>query len=446
MHANRTPSSRFTGTQHLGLARAVVVVVLASLGWSNLANAQRFKSIPPQLQNAPAKKLRGTVNLSLRGGAFDATAKQGMDDYYKKFYFPKMTQYDRDSLTLLGKLREDLTKSLRNARVPQAQEYLTQLTLGITKALTRDNYHPSVRYNATLILGQLDKQYPTGGVNSSPPVVLSAVTNELLELLEAKDFNGVPVHPSVKVAALEGLERHVRFGMDAQYGERVTNAALAVLQQEAKESGVDKDVNNWMKCQAARVLARQFKDGPTQPVHAALTALISDENMGLADRCCISELLERMKYTAGAEAEAATTVVPLGNLTKAVVAEGADVAREFEELILGNNRGGRRPGGFGGGRNADDGPKLERRELLARLMQIEAGATSLANGLADDDKQKLADLAGLIKPVISQTKDSKEFDVDVIREIYKLENSVDNLVASWQPAAATPDDGLDGLE
>ena len=105
---------------------------------------------------------------------------------------------------------------------------------------------------------------------------------------------------------------------------------------------------------------------------------------------------------------------------------------------------GRGGGNFGGGRNGPAGPKLERRELLSRLVQLDQGAKSLSAGLADEDKQRVDSLSELLQPVITQYKDSKSFDVDLIREVTKLENSVDTLIASWQPAAAvTEDDEVD---
>ena len=116
------------------------------------------------------------------------------------------------ALAKLGKERETLIKYLRGTTVPKAQQQLTALTMGAMRKIARENFHPAVRYNASLVLGMLDEKYPQGGGNAAPPVVLSTATNELLELLESNEFNDVKVHPSVKVGALQGLERHVQFG------------------------------------------------------------------------------------------------------------------------------------------------------------------------------------------------------------------------------------------
>jgi hypothetical protein len=305
------------------------------------------------------------------------------------------------------------------------------------RVIARDNYHPAVRYNAALILGMLDQQYAGGGANPTPPVPLPAGTNDLLELLEQAEFNGIKVHPSVKVGALEGLERHVRFGLDAQYSERVTKAALAVLAQEPAVLEVGTDVNDWIKCQAARVLTRQFKEGPNAEVHTALTRLIADDKMSLEDRCCIVGLLQRMKYSAAADTDVKSTLVPLGNLTKAVVTAGADKALEFENIFA---PGGRRPsqsyGRSFGNRRGEEGPKLERRQLLARLTLIRKGAKSLSEGLSDDEQQKIQALTDLLTPVMAISADKNALDLNVAGDVIKLKDTIDNMIASWQPAAA----------
>jgi len=416
-------------------AGALAVVTVAAVLASPVV-AQRYKSIKPKMTIKESKAVGLKVSDAMRSlSAFNSGGKAAIDRYFGDYFFRQMTQYTPTHLVHLSKYRENLFKRfLRPAPVKEAQEHLTNLALKTSRSIARGNYHPAVRYNATLILGMLDQRYSVGGAQ---PVVLPAATNDLLELLEQDKFNDVKVHPSVKVGALEGLERHARFGLDAQYAERVTKAALAVLAQEPSTKEVDADVNHWIKCKAARVLARQFKEGPSKEVHAALTKLIANSEMGLDDRCCIAGLLDMMTYKAGADTDAAATIVPLGKLTKAVVAEGAEKARAFEDLILGNGGGGR--GNFGGRGRGVAGPKLERRQLLACVTLIKKGAKSLGEGLSDKEKQKVQLLTDLITPVMTISIDKKSLDLEVAEGVIKLENTINNIVASWQPAVAPAD-------
>ena len=418
-------------------------LALALAALATTASAQRFKAIAPKIENKAARSMKGQVATAMRTeAAFAAGGKEKIDRYYKTYYFPIMTQTNPGALAALGKNREDLMKQLRGSGVPRAQDHLTQLTLGVMRVLARDNYHPAVRYNASLVLGLLDKKY-SGGADS-PPVALPAGTSELLDLLEQNEFKGVKVHPSVKVGALEGLERHVRFGLESQYADRVTQAAMAVLAQKPSALDVDTDVNNWIKCQAARVLARQFKDAPSAAVHKAFTELIANEAMGIEDRCCVVGLLKDIKYAGATEADVASTLAPLAILTQEVVAEGAEKAKDFQDLRRGNAPAGGRGRSYGGGRRGEEGPKFERRQLLSRLTLIAKGARSLSDGLPEEDKQKVQSLTDLLKPVVTISRDKKALDLDVTGEILKLNRAIKTVVADWVPvkaaAAAEADD------
>ena len=412
-------------------------LVLGFVSLTATVSAQQYKTIDPKMQEKASKPLKNKAANAMRNqAAFGAGGKESIDRYYKTYYFPVMTQTNPDALAGLGKKREDLMKQLRGAGFSGAQDHLTKLSLGVMSLLARDNYHPAVRYNATRVLGMLDKKYASGGATPTPPVALPAGTSELLELLEQKEFNGIKVHPSVKMGALEGLDRHVRFGLDAQYADRVTKAAMAVLAQEPSALGVDADVNNWIKCQAARVLARQFKDGPTAEVHKGLTELIANEAMSLEDRCCVVGLLKDIEYTGAADADVVSTLLPLGMLTQEVVAEGAEKAKEFQDLLRGNAPSGGRSGGFG--RRGEEGPKLERRQLLSRLISIGKGANSLSDALPEAEKQMVQSLTELLKPVVTISRDKKAIDLDVTSAVIKLNRAVDSMVASWKPAEAAP--------
>ncbi len=406
------------------LAVAMLLVALPAT-----CSAQRYSKISPKMDLRASKKLKSKVSTAMRNNAaFGADGKESIDRYYKTYYFPMMTQTSPQDLTRLGKSREDLIKQIRSTSVPAAQQHLTELTLKYMRGMSRGNFHPAVRYNAALLLGMLDQKYAVSGANPTPPVALSAGSNELLELLEKKEFKGVKVHPSVKVGALEGLERHVQFGLDAKYKDRVTQAALAVVAQKPTALDIRADVNDWMKCQAARVLVQQFQAGPNPEVQTALTELIADEDMSLDDRCYVVDLLGAVEF-AGTDTTA--LLLPAGNLLLAVVTEGAEKAKEFEDLIVGSP--GARRSSYGG-RSGEQETKLERRELLSRLKSIVKGANSFSEGLPEEGKQKVHSMIALLGPAIQSASKLKELDLEVTDEILKLENKVSSLVLEWQPA------------
>ena len=405
--------------------------LLAGLALAAHAQAQQYRTIPPQLSERAAKQLTLIVAQALRNPQNFQQDKTEIDAYFKKYYFPKMTSTLPADLGLLAKRREDLFKRyIRSAQVKAAQEYLTDMTLKITRSIAQGNYHPAVRYNAVLILGELDQQYTV------PPVPLPAGTNALLELLEKEDFKGVKVPASVRLGALVGLARHARFGIDAQYADRVTKAALGLIAEEQSPADLAPEVHHWMKCQAARILANQYAQKPNPQIQSALTAMIADSKMNLEDRCCMAALLKKFKYEAAEGIDGTATLVALGGLTKDVVSDEASLARDYQKAVLqsapatGRGGFGRIPSGAGSA-----GPKYQRRRLLARLKAVTDGAQSLQAILPDAAKEQLKSLITPLASVMQTAADKNALDLDVTRQVLELASEIDNVVNGWQQPA-----------
>ena len=279
MFALRQRVPLYRRAAHFGLYLAIVSVLSVN------AFGQRFKTIPVTVDKSEAGRMRIAAETAIRGAAGLGAAEQDVDAYLKKVYFAQMTQYTDSALAMLGRLREDLFKKyISQAGNASTQQYLIDLTFNVGRVLARDNYHPAVRYNAVLMLGDLDQQL------GSPPVPHAKATAELLELVEQEQFNKIPVPESVKLAALVGLERHTRYGIDPALKDRLTTSMLKVMASPTPVD-VDKDVHDWVRSSAALVLANQYKDGPTKEVQAALTALIADEKLELDDRCVVASAL-----------------------------------------------------------------------------------------------------------------------------------------------------------
>src|SRR5690606_28343622 len=144
--------------------------------------------------------------------------------------------------------------------------------LALTMKTVRDNiaikpYHPAIRYNAVLIIGQLDKEAARGG--STKPVPYADATKTLVVLLEMDKIQGVPVTSPVKLAALDGLERHADLGADPSLADRINAAALAIATHQETPADASADVHDWMRRLGAKVLANQQKNGLTAPVYDA---------------------------------------------------------------------------------------------------------------------------------------------------------------------------------
>jgi hypothetical protein len=395
------------------------------------AQAQQYKTIPPRISAKAAKTLRGKVSQALRNPGDLAANRGAIDDYFKKYFFPTMTDTSPNGLGQLAKLRDDLFKRyLRSANSKPAQDYITGLTSTTMGLIALGPYHPAVRYNAVLILGELDQQYASKGANIKPPTPLPAGTNALLVLLEKDEFKGVKIPPMLKVGALVGLQRHARFGIDPQYEKRVTQGAIGLIQQQETPAEMSAEVHHWLKCLAGQVLVQQYSSGPDGTVNEALVSMIGDPEMSLEDRCCVAALLAEMDYSAAQGVDTATTVTALGNLAQAVTRAEADHARDFKEEMI------RSGGQFQRGRinlnRQESGPRYERRRLLNRLLALTHGIEAVAKAADPETKGQLEALAGPMRPVITTAADKDSSDVNIANPIIELANEIDRVIGSWK--------------
>jgi hypothetical protein len=442
------------------LAAAVVGCVLV-VARTELAAAQQYVQDEPKLTAVEAQQLRGKVVAILRQASTLSGADQKtVEDYFNGHVFPIMTSDDPAQLGKLAGDRKNLFLQFIN--VPKSQpvrDHLMTLTLKAAQRQSIGNYHPAVRYNAALILGQLD-QTPAGGAGGAPPKALVAATNSLIVLLERDEVNNIPITSAVKIAALVGLERHTRLGVDPQLVDRITTAALAIASRKDPPADISAEINSWMRCQAANVLVNQYRTGITPQVHDALVNLIGSTELGLDDRCRVAKMLLATMYENAQGVDPDAMALAIGKLAKAVLADERKKAQEYQDEVAGDPSGlsggfrggydGGRGGGYGGGRGGydggfgggrggfmpgppmeDDGPHFERRRLVDRLIAIHAAATAVAAGGSDELKQRVTELADAIKEAVDKTSKDDAGEVDVTDEVLQLARTVNGIVNSW---------------
>lgn len=411
---------------------SLTIAAVAAPAW-----AQRYKTIEPRINERAAKGMQVTVSRAIRNPAGLGADESAVNDYFMKYYFPRMTGTTPEILGDLGDMRENLFRRFIRA-TPNAdtQRTLTAWSLKVATALTEGNYHPAVRYNAALILGNLDQQIAVTGTNAKPPVPLPDATAVMLDLLEQDDFGGVEVHPSVKMGALVGLERHARFGIAPQHADRVTKAALDVIAQAVPPEDVTQDVHQWMKCQAASVLAWQHRQKPSAQTLTALNALISNEEFDLENRCYVAGLLKRMDFTQAADLDAPVAMTALFTISQDVLQAESKLARDYQQEMLGN------PGinmrSFRSQRYSrdDDSPKFERRRLLSRLRSIYNAGNSLMDGLAEINKQQIQSLLDAMKPARLAAADKDATDLGIAEKVIQADRAVDQLTQNWNAGTA----------
>jgi uncharacterized membrane protein YgcG len=428
------------------ISSSLLVLVLATA-----ASAQQFVQAPIK---QGADKLKLASENAIRNPAGIGAAQEDVDNYLRGFFFPSMTQTTAEALGEIATLRERLIKQyIGQAGNAATQEFLIGETFKFARGMARNNFHPAVRYNAALILGDLNSKV------SDPQVPLKQATEELLELTEQEQFNKIPVPESVKLGAVLGLERHARLGIDPSLVDRLTKAMIGVINSKAPED-VDPAVHDWLRSTAALTLANQYAKTPNREAQAAIISLIADGTANLDDRCLAAAAFERITFSAGADINGKTSTDAMGKLTLDVITDAAKLAEVYQEEALsdpnigmrGPGSGGRGYGGYDGGRGGfggggfggggvEEGPKFEMRQLFNRLYNIAKGSGSLAKGLGDDDKARLEALVTELRPVVEAMEDKDAVEIDVTEEVLKLQTTLTDLIKSWgQPVAAAEAD------
>jgi hypothetical protein len=471
-----------TGRASKRVAAVIRLVLAASsaglaIAWAASPQAAlgQYKQLDPKVDAREAKRLIPKVATILRNpnvAAVEGEAKQDLDSYFLGYFFPAMSQNDPTALSRLTKGREVLFRQfLDAAKSPAVRQYLIDTTLKAMGALSADNYHPAVRYNAVLVLAALDAQPATTGANAKAPAPLPEGTKALLLLLQQQRVKDVVVPSSVKVGALVGLERHARFGIAQDLQAQVDEACQAVINREAAPDDVSQDVHGWMKCLAVRVLVNLHAAAATPAVHEAMTKLVGSETLGLNDRCYVARQYARMKYGSESQVDMAPAALALGDLAKDVLAAEGKKAEEFEEQLLGDpsaapagfggameggpmRRGGYGEGGmgmsrggyggeFGGGGLGgfeEQGPRYEKRRLLQALVSIVQAATALKPAADAETQARLNSLAAPLQAVVVSASAKDALEVDVVQDVMKLRGQIAALVDGWSPEAKPPAD------
>jgi hypothetical protein len=443
-------------------------IALVGLSWeAPPASAQGYKVIQPRINEAQAKVLSGQVATILRDAAApNAAALKQLDDYFMGRVFPAMTDVDPVALGQLGEKRKDLFGRFINQTKSQAtRDHLNANTLKAMGAIAKGQYHPAVRYNAALIIGQLDAQ---PGAKSLP-----AATELLLTFLENEQFNNVPVPTAVKVAALVSLQRHVRLGVDPPIADRITKATLAVANREELPEDVSAKAYGWVRRQAAKVLAIQSEKGVAPPVYQTFVRLVADDKSDLDDRCAVAQLLQPTMFAGAQGLNPEDMAFALGALAKEVLQVEADEAGDFiDETLKG---GGFAAGGFGGGRGGyggegggryfggeggregfggfgggmafqPEGPTYEKRRMIDRTLAIVSGAQALAAGSSDELKQRLEEFSGLILAVAEAAAPESATLEETADAVVNLEREVNRIVSSWGPASPAAEEAAEEAE
>jgi len=420
MPPNRHSTSSFHSHARHVLRPLFVTVLAAGVATTAAAQEYRTDNVDPQ-----AKRNGGVALAAVRNPARYAADKAKVTEYFTGFYFPEMTQLGADQLAGLGDARYKLFRDyLWKADNEQLQQDLTEKAFEAARKIvgaSNPPYHPAVRYNAVLILGQLDEQYAIEtGANRRPPVPLPEATVLLTKIVAAAEDRRIP--SSVTLGALIGLERHAQYrdALAPEAAEAMTAALLKLVNLEKPIQEMDREAFDWLRLRAAGVLAQLGSVGPKNEVHDALVKLVADFK-SLDDRAATAALLAKLNYE-GAKVDGAATAEQLFKLARDIGTAEAKRAEDFQNTRV-TGGGGFRPGG-GEMRMAvgtlGEQETYPRRHVLARLTDLRTALRNVKPVVPQDAQTKFDALLKAIQPVIDAAADEDVVELKLAAAIHTM--------------------------
>jgi hypothetical protein len=239
------------------------------------------------LRNDPQKPLQGN--------------EERFDNFFKKMFFPNWTRPDHLEKgvrqTKIAEDRQWLTQLLERAKNPAAHLRLRELIRDVMVILVKQdprperNYHPAVRYNAMLLIGELNSTEAITGVGKAPAVPWEEVLDVLREnVTDPTQIDGV------RVAALIGIQRHAEGDLAPDPRSQIIADLLPILRSDPP-AGRSPRGHEWIQRQVMEILGSLGETGPRNVVVAELRKFLIDENKLLSLRCSAAAALGQLRYS-----------------------------------------------------------------------------------------------------------------------------------------------------
>lgn len=405
----KSPWNRAAAARPIVLSAALIV---ALGGWCGEASAQRYK------QDAVEAKLSPKGALARRYAKTGSGDAQEFRDYMEKYFFPSMTRATPEGLGDLEKLHADLFKSFLYEANGASQKYVHDKALEFAVRVLRDRgYHPSVRYNALLVLGKLDDKYAKGDEPPTP----SARANDLLCALTAKAVNDPRAPRYELVGAMVGLERHAKFlsKLPPDQQKKTAKTLYTVLTIDDVAGEFSPGVRDWVFLRAASAASHLGALDRRGVFAGALAKRLADEELSLTNRAAIAANLAKLGAKPG-QFDATPVADAVVRLAVAVAAEEAEVAEDFEELNLGSGQGFVAARGKAARRitlGLDREPKLIREGLLAVLVDVARAAKAAGDMSPEDKREGVALVASAFGDAIRVVGDKGNIDLEVTEAV-----------------------------
>ena len=219
----------------------------------------------------PYLRQRATIQKYLRAGQIPSGEEAKFIDYYRKYALARWTFTDRlnQVADFRRELRNELIISHKPGRNNVAHDQLSKLVLHFMsictdpKTLARPEYNfsPVTRFNAIMMIGELNQEEPGPGAAQAKP--LPAALPVLLD--RATDPLQID---AVRLGALLGLRRHCRLmPSNAQVPGGISRVMADLLQAKESERVRSPEGQAWLRLVAVQTFA-DLKGKPNTPAVA----------------------------------------------------------------------------------------------------------------------------------------------------------------------------------
>jgi hypothetical protein len=279
----------------------------------------------PVVPSSKARRGGSVVAAALRGDnkLESAEDQQAFDAYVMKWEVAQLVDpkyYDPENKNpktrgAYTSVRAGIKRKLQAGRQGPAHDRFNQRAIDTIKLIInpRSAYRPVVKFNAVLLLSDLDAVEPQmrGGAVITPGVPMPEAVPLLRVIATAKAFPDL-----LKVGALQGLKRHMAAGIrDGAEAARV-HAAMTTIVLGALPEGRSEDVHDWIQSRAAEVLiVSSMKDVEMKGVKMLVTAM-RDAQLPLATRVTVATTLLTADLTKIPRIKPATVKALRGEIQK----------------------------------------------------------------------------------------------------------------------------------
>ena len=240
------------------------------------------------------------------------TNQQLLSGWYQNYHFALMTQagsmgdIDLQRLEFIKELTMICTDNNIHSHI------VDQIAIPQMTAFLQENYHPAVKYNAMLIIGQLNSQVVITNEGRSVPAPLPAALTYIVDAIKSGTETD-----AILLASWIGVLRHVRLNRLNQQiagSDVVTIAgeAMKLLNQATPPANRSAGGQVWLQRRAIDVLAMIGQDD--QKILPKIISIMQDEKAAMSLRLTAARALKYFNYSPSTQVPVESTSNALGTL------------------------------------------------------------------------------------------------------------------------------------